>query len=180
MIELKEIQRRRRQLNLTQSELAKLSGVSQSALAKIESERMNPSFEIAKRIFEALEQREHTESTKASDIMAKHIITVDASEKVDQAVNLLKKHSISQLPVLSKNSIVGVFSETNFLEHAGEKDIADKKVKDVMGETPPLVPESTPIKTVSELLKFSSIVIITKKGDPVGIIAKADLLKVVK
>src|SRR3989344_2649643 len=102
MIELKEIQRRRRNLNLTQSKLAKLSGISQSALAKIESGRMNPSFEIAKRIFDTLEQLEHTEAVKAVDIMTKRLFTVDINDRVEEAISLLKRHNISQLPVLKK------------------------------------------------------------------------------
>ncbi len=180
MIELKEIQRRRKQLNLKQTELAKLAGISQSALAKIESGRMNPSFEIAKKIFDTLDQLEQKESVKASDIMTTHLITIDCEQRVESAVGLLKKHSISQLPVVCKGSIIGVFSETNLLDHIGEKNLAHLKVKDVLGEAPPQVPEHTPIKSVSELLKFSPMIIVTKKGSPVGVVSKADLLKVVK
>ena len=49
-----------------------------------------------------------------------------------------------------------------------------------MSEPPPQIPEDTPVKTVSELLKFSPIAVVTRKGETVGIIAKADLLKVIK
>ena len=180
MIELKEIQRRRRYLNLTQSELARLSGISQSALAKIESGRMSPSYEIAKKIFDSLEQMEHREAVKASDIMTRRIITIDANEKVETAIELLKKHGISQIPVVLRRAIIGLFSEATLLERVGEKNLAHKKVSDVMGESPPQVSETTPVKSISELLRFCPIVVITKNGSPTGVIAKADLLKVVK
>ncbi len=180
MIELKEISRRRKQLNLKQTELAKLAGVSQSALAKIESGRMNPSFEIAKKIFDALDALEHKEAIKAVDIMTKRIVEVDSNETVEHAIGLLKQHSISQIPVAARGRIIGLFSESDLLEHIGEKHFGQKKIKDVMSETPPQIPEDTPVRTVSELLKFSPIVVVTRKGETIGIIAKADLLKVVK
>ena len=165
MIELKEIQRRRRNLNLTQSKLAKLSGISQSALAKIESGRMNPSFEIAKRIFDTLEQLEHTEAVKAVDIMTKRLFTVDINDRVEEAISLLKRHNISQLPVLKKGIIIGLFSEGVLLDRVGEKNLGHRKVSEIMAEAPPQIPEGTPIKSVSELLKHTPIVVVTKKGD---------------
>jgi len=136
--------------------------------------------EIARKIFDALEQLEHKEAVKAADIMTRKIIVIDCAENVERAIALLRQYGISQLPVVCKSKIVGLFSEVNLLEHIGEKNFGHKKVKDVMSETPPQIPEDTPVKTVSELLKFSPIAIVTKKGETVGVIAKADLLKVIK
>ena len=41
---LQEIKHLRKKFNLTQGELAKLAGVSQSLIAKIESNKINPTF----------------------------------------------------------------------------------------------------------------------------------------
>ena len=48
MFELNEISRLRKQLGLTQAELAKLSGVSQSLIAKLEAGKIEPSYSKAK------------------------------------------------------------------------------------------------------------------------------------
>ena len=63
----------RRVLGLTQTELAKLSGVSQSLIAKIESRKIDPAYSKVIAIFEALENRkkQHREGRKAKEIMSK-------------------------------------------------------------------------------------------------------------
>ena len=180
MIELKEIKRRRKNLNLTQNELAKLADVSQSALAKIEAGRMNPSFEIATKIFNSLEEQEHKIATKAFDIMTKKVLTIDADAHVEKAIALMKKYGISQLPVLKKGNLVGLFSETVLLENIEKKNLGVKKVAEVMADAPPQIPETTPVKSISELLKHSPIVLVLKQAKIQGVITKADLLKVVK
>ena len=48
---------------------------------------------------------------------------------------------------------------------------------DVMGDAFPVVNEDTPIEAVTALLSSSHAVMVGKKGDMVGIITSADLLK---
>ncbi|HKS59574.1 MAG TPA: helix-turn-helix domain-containing protein, partial [Thermoplasmata archaeon] len=52
---LDEIPRLRRALGLSQTKLASLAGVSQSAIAKIERGQTHPSYEVVKRLLECLE-----------------------------------------------------------------------------------------------------------------------------
>lgn len=51
---LEEIKQIRKKYNLTQSDLAKRSGVSQSLIAKIEAGRIDPTYSNAQKIFNAL------------------------------------------------------------------------------------------------------------------------------
>jgi predicted transcriptional regulator len=176
---LENIQKRRKQLDLTQGELAKLADVSQSALAKIESKRMNPSFDIAKRIFDALESQEHETSAKASDVMSKKVITVKSLDTVETAVSLMKKHGISQLPVFEKGHLVGLVTESALIENLDRPNLRSQKISKVMLEAPPTIPEDSPVKLISELLKYNPILIVYKKAELVGVICKSDLLKVV-
>jgi len=55
---LEEISRKRRILGLTQNELAKLAGVSQSLIAKMESRKTNPSYTKVKAILDVLNKLE--------------------------------------------------------------------------------------------------------------------------
>ncbi|HIK03053.1 TPA: CBS domain-containing protein [archaeon] len=180
MIELKEIQKRRKQLNLTQAQLAKIAEISQSALAKIESGKINPSYLIAKKIFDALEGLEHKGAVKAFDIMRKPFISVSGDEKIEKAVGTMRKNGISQLPVMQKGVVIGLLSESNLVERIGERNLGDRKVSDVMAEAPPIIPEGTPVGTVSELLKHNPIVLVSGGSKITGLISKTDLLKVVK
>ncbi|MEM0475595.1 MAG: helix-turn-helix domain-containing protein [Candidatus Norongarragalinales archaeon] len=56
--ELGEVKKRRKALNLTQSALARLAGVSQSFIAKVERGKSDPAYSLAKRVFDALEALE--------------------------------------------------------------------------------------------------------------------------
>ncbi|MEM2079059.1 MAG: helix-turn-helix domain-containing protein, partial [Nitrososphaerota archaeon] len=53
--DLESLAKLRRRLGLTQRELAKISGVSQSLISKIECGRISPSYEAVRRILQALE-----------------------------------------------------------------------------------------------------------------------------
>ncbi len=180
MIRIIGVQKRRKQVNLTQAELAKLAGVSQSVVAKIEASAINPSYEIVTKIFSVLDDLEHKGSLKAVDIMAKPVISVKADDKVEHAIATMKRHNISQIPVMQRSIVVGLFSDSSLIDHLGEPRLGYRKVSEMMGEIPPLIPGSTPVKTVSELLKFNPIVLVSEKAKISGIISKTDLLKVVK
>ena len=50
--DIKEIKILRKKLEITQNELAKKSGVSQSLIAKIESSNIDPAYSSIKKIFD--------------------------------------------------------------------------------------------------------------------------------
>lgn len=181
---LSSIQRRRKLLSLTQSDLANRAGVSQSMIAKIESEELDPSYGAATRIFSVLDELEHKDQIKAEAILTPDIEVVDISEKVSAAVNKMRSHCISQLPVIEDDKVVGLISEKTILEEitsgANPEQVAAQSVKEVMEATPPLIPKNTPLQAVSELLKNSPIIVVVDKGHRVGVITKSDLLKFVK
>jgi len=55
---LEEIAKKRRMLGLKQAEIAKLAGVSQSLIAKLESGKIDSSYTKVKTIFDTLERLE--------------------------------------------------------------------------------------------------------------------------
>ncbi|MCX6799099.1 MAG: CBS domain-containing protein [Candidatus Diapherotrites archaeon] len=179
--ELAEIKARRKAAGLTQSELASMSGVSQSLIAKLESEKIEPSYGKVKRLLDCLQQLRQKSDLQAKDIMTKSVFTVEASESAKKAVKILEKHSLSQLPVLRKGLPVGAVSERSIL--AGISSGMEKKsfekalVGDVMEESMPTIQENAPASVVSQLLNFASAVLVMKKGKIAGIITKSDLLK---
>ncbi|MEM2547192.1 MAG: helix-turn-helix domain-containing protein, partial [Candidatus Bathyarchaeia archaeon] len=62
---LDEIAKRRKLLGLTQKQLAKIAGVSQSFVAKVESGKIDPSYSKVKAIFDVLERMEAGENYTA-------------------------------------------------------------------------------------------------------------------
>ena len=180
---LSEVKKRRKLLGLTQTDLAKRSGVSQSLIAKIESQNIDPTYTKACSILETLDDMEEQTSVKAKEIMHKKIVSVNPKDKLTTAVAMMKKHQISQIPVIQNNSIIGSVSENDILMLiASGKDVTSSSilVNDVVSEPFPTIDENSPIALVASLLKYNRAVILTKKGKIAGIITKADLLKIMK
>ncbi|HIH14432.1 MAG TPA: CBS domain-containing protein [Nanoarchaeota archaeon] len=174
--DLKAIQRRRKVLELTQHQLARAAEVSQSLIAKIENGSLNDvSHSVAVRILGTLAKLEHKEEKKAKDVMIKEIVTANPNEFVRDKIKTMKEKSISQLPVISKENVVGTISESNILDNLSKVN-SKTKVSEIMAEAPPQVPGDTPISILAGLLRTNDCVLVTKKGNLVGIITKTDLL----
>ncbi len=113
--ELSEIKKIRKNLGLTQTDLAKRANVSQSLVAKIESEKIDPTFTKTKKIFETLNDLENKEEIKAEEVMNKKIISVAPDNNIKDSINKMKKFGISQMPVIESNNTVGLVSESTLL-----------------------------------------------------------------
>src|SRR3990172_2447169 len=178
---LEEIAQKRRRLGLKQAELAKLAGVSQSLIAKLESGRIDSSYKKVKTIFDAMERLEVKTKIQASKMLQNKIISVQKNEQISKVVQLMKTHGYSQLPVFDGKQPVGSISEKAILRQILDgKDMAEISAlpaSEVMEEGFPQVGEDAPLSLISSLLQVYSAVLVLKKGMVVGIITKADLLR---
>ena len=170
---VESIKKRRALLNppLTQQELAKAAGISQSVLSKIESRAISPSYATVEKIFDVLERLEHKTEKKAEDVMHSPVILFNENSKVEEVSRIAKKKAISQFPVLRKGIVAGSIS-TNALVGA---DKSDKLVKFIQPELPTFEPQ-TPISIIIPALKYSNAVLVTKEGKIMGIITPEDVI----
>jgi predicted transcriptional regulator len=178
--ELKTIKKMRQKLGITQAELAKLAGVSQSMITKIERGQLEPSYTIARRILLKLEQEiagKH-DIKKAKDVCSKKIINVNINDKISEVLELMVKNAISQMPVIDNNGIVGSISEEIFIKKYDKIKNKEMKVEEIMDEAFPTIPEDTSLSLVNEMLKLYPAIIVIKNGKPKGIISKTDILKI--
>jgi predicted transcriptional regulator len=176
--ELKDLKEIRRKLGITQTELARKSGVSQSLIAKIESGRLDPTYTKANKIIEALESETSVKEQKAEDIMNKKVISVSPETDIKEATKLMKKYEISQLPVIEKDNLVGMVSETTILD-ALISQKKEYKVAEIMSDAPPVISPKTNVSVISNLLKFCPMLIVSEKGKIIGLITKSDLIRIV-
>jgi len=178
---LEEVARKRRMLNLTQKQLARLAGVSQSLIAKLESRKIDPSYTKVKAILDALERLEIKTEVRAEDVLHDKVVGVQKADAVSKAVRLMAEHGYSQLPVFDGEHPVGSVSEKTMLSQvlAGKdlSHVSTLPVGDIMDEAFPQVGEDAPLSLISGLLQVYPAVLISKKGKVVGIVTKADLLK---
>lgn len=181
-----EISQKRRLAKLTQKELAELAGVSQSTIAKIENreDNFNPSYENIRKILKALEKIEMKEGgkeIKAKQLMNKKVVGVQKKDKVKRAMKIMERKAYSRLPVFDGKILVGSISEsTIYREILEEKylNLHEVEIEKIMDKPFPIIDENTPKNSFLSLLKFSPAVLVSRKGEIVGIITKADLLKI--
>ncbi len=183
MVSLDEIKKRRLQLDLNQAELAKLAGVSQSLVAKLESGKLDPSFSNAMKLFDALEREEKKSERVAREILNDRVCIVGQGDRVAAAIQLMKSNGISQIPVLNNGVIVGSISEKIILEKMMEfnmniSDFSNLKISEVMGNSFPTVDEDCPLSILSSLLRRNEAVLVLRRADVIGIVSKADLFRV--
>lgn len=178
---LEDIAKKRRQLGLKQSELAKLAGVSQSLIAKLEAGTIDSSYTKVKTIFDVLERLEVKSKIQAEKVLHTKVVTVQKTDPILKVVQLMKKHSYSQIPVFDGKQSVGSVSEKTILRQILDgKDLAEVSklpTGEIMEEGFPQVSEDAPLVLISSLLQVYSAVLVSRKGEVVGIITKADLLR---
>ncbi len=179
MLNLSEIKQIRKNLGLTQKQLAERVHLSQSFIAKVECGEIDPAYTNAQRIFAALSHLTKNEEKKASDIMNRHIVSLKPEHRVSEAVAVMKRYDISQVPIIFKNRVLGIVSEATILNHL-DKNLGSLSLKDIMEDAPPIIPKETGITVISDMLKHFPILLIQDSGKLKGVITKADLFKNIK
>ena len=159
-----------------------MTGVSQSLIAT-EAGKIDSSYTKVKTIFEVLDRLEAKNKLQAGKMFQTEVISVQRHDPIAKVVELMKSHGYSQLPVFEGKQSVGSISEKAILRQilAG-KDIAQISALtagDIMEEAFPQVAEDAPLALISSLLQVYSAVLISKKGKVMGIVTKADLLRMI-
>jgi predicted transcriptional regulator len=178
---LEDIAKKRHQLGLKQAELAKLAGVSQSLIAKLEAGTIDSSYTKVKTIFDVLDRLEVKSKIQAGKVLHTEVITIQTNEPISKVVQIMKDHGYSQIPVFNGKQSVGSISEKTILRQILEgkelAEISKLPSEKIMEEAFPQVSEDAPLSLISSLLRVYSAVLVSKKGKVVGIITKADLLR---
>ncbi|MDR0887658.1 MAG: CBS domain-containing protein [Candidatus Methanoplasma sp.] len=180
-----DIRKMRKSLDITQTELARESGVSQSTIAKIERGRISASYDTVVTLFETLERIHHNsrKDATAADVSSKSIITIQCDERVHAASELMRSTGFSQLPVLSGDAPVGSISEKKIFDlmRRGKtmEELKDTVISNIMDESFPVVTETTPVASVTTMMSNCDAVLVAKKGKLVGMITNADMLKLI-
>ena len=183
MPELKEIKERRLRLRISQRDLAKNLGVSQSIIAKIERNKVSPSYLLVKKVFTYLDSVHSATGGRAADIATRPVAFVQFDDAVQKAVHILQSTGYKQLPVRDEDVWAGCLYERTISRHLVEtsdpRSVLRRQVGQIMDEALPSVGEETPITAIIPLLQQYQAVLVSRKGRVTGIITNADLLKLI-
>ncbi len=178
VFDITHLKRIRKQLSLTQQQFAQLAGISQSLVAKIEAGKLDPTYSYVKKIEEAIAllTKKQEQEKCAKEIMCKGVISIGKQYKIKDVLQLFTKHSISQLPVIEKEKVLGLLSEATIVRQMQES-LLEKQVQDVMDDAPPVISAETGMEMITALLQFSPLLLVQAQGELVGVITKADLIR---
>ncbi len=185
---IEELRKMRKSLGISQKELASISGVSQSYIARLEKGDINPTYDKIKKIYEYLSSSGNKASSieiKAEKIMTKDVITCEVNDSIISALNKMREKGYSQLPVLTGDKrIIGTITESDIndmlIKGTSIESLKYMTVRKVMGKVLPQLDKDSPISMVYPLLKYSNAVLIVDGSELKGIITKADILKAVE
>jgi len=178
-----DIRRIRLGMDVTQSELASKSGISQGTIAKIERGKISASYETVVTLFDTLEAMKHDigKGLTASDVCSKTVVSIQSTQKIRAAARMMEDTGYSQLPVFLKDTPVGSISERDIFEMmTGTRNIDDVygfTVSEVMKESYPVVSDNTPVGTVAAMMNNCNAVLVSRRGVIIGMITNADMLK---
>jgi len=124
---------------------------------------------------------EEVVSAKHGDVPA--MVTVNAHDKVRQAIDALQEYGISQAPVVREPSLdvtqfVGAIQERALLDRIfRDPDALQADVAEVMGPPIPMVEYDDPIEVAFGELQREPAVLVAKAGQVLGVLTRSDLLE---
>ena len=110
------------------------------------------------------------------------LITAKTEELVSHAIERMRKHDISQIPVEDTTGFVGSVDEGDLFKlYFEDKNIADKPLKEVMKASYPIVAKNTTIDQISKLInKQNEAVLVDLGNKKYQIITKHDVVSSIR
>ena len=172
----------RKKLNISQKELGEKLGIQQSTISRIENGDMDPPYSKFKSIYEYLKNesiRRAQTSITANSIMASKILSINAHASVKDAVQLMNRHKISQIPIITQDGInIGSITSKKIQKLIIDNpDILNMNVDKVKELPFPEVEKDWNVKEISNLLLRYPAVLVKEYDKYIGIITDSDFLK---
>ena len=179
---LSDIKRLRKKLNISQKELGVVLNIPQSTISRIENGTIDPPYSKLKKIYEYLEnERKIREKSKkhAEDIMTQDIQSIKSGSTIREAVDLMNKHEISQLPIIENNQNFGSITSKKIQKYITDNPEIINMDVSLLKELPfPEIDKNWNVKDISDLLLKYPAVLVKENNDYIGIITDSDLLRI--
>jgi cystathionine beta-synthase len=124
------------------------------------------------------------EELSVKDVLRKkgkqEFISIHTDQKVGEALELMRQHDISQMPVVEKDEIVGSLTESNLLNYLLDNPTENGQatVHNIMGEAFPMVDEDIKLSQLRMFInKKINAVLVKDKAGKMHIVTQYDILQ---
>src|SRR5262249_44731814 len=108
---------------------------------------------------------------------AEQLVSVPLGVTIEQAVNLMREHNISQVPIIEADEVVGSISETRILDILVSDPVAKSKpVAGYMEKPFPVITEDASVEEIAHNIDHRTPAILVKRETSFDIITKSDLI----
>jgi cystathionine beta-synthase len=106
------------------------------------------------------------------------MITVTEVQTVKEALDLLRRYEISQLPVMRDTEVVGSINDVAVMQAVFDHaDIMHKPVVEVMGRPFPMLEHDIEVGAAYKLLTMANhAIVVTDGAKPVGVVTRQDVI----
>ncbi len=185
---IKDIMKMRKNLGISQKDLASGIGVSQSYIARLEKGEINPPYDKITKIYSYLQKsgdRAEKLDIRAQKLMSFPIMWAYASDSILTCLSTMRKNGFSQMPVMSKDRPnIGTITESGIndllVNGTSIESLKGMSVKSIMTEPLPVLGKNSPLYALYPLLRYFDAILVYDMGEIVGIVTKADILKAVE
>ncbi|MCB9065995.1 MAG: pyridoxal-phosphate dependent enzyme [Chitinophagales bacterium] len=93
----------------------------------------------------------------------RRLVTLEEGDTVTDALNLMKKYDIEQIPVMNGMNPVGAITQAGlFKKMMADSDVKDKKISDIMEAALPVVELDTPVERLSNFINKENGAVLTR------------------
>jgi cystathionine beta-synthase len=115
-----------------------------------------------------------------ADLLARRepgeIYTAKSTDTVRDVISLLKRHGISQVPVLDGGTVAGIVNERDLLDHLLSGKDADGPIEDCIETRFAIVELRNNVGLLSDFFSKDLTVLVLDAGKLIGVITKIDFI----
>jgi CBS domain-containing protein len=90
---------------------------------------------------------------KLRDIMSRHVVSLNTTDTVEKAAQLMKDYNIGSIPICSGSSVVGIVTDRDITLRAVASGQSNRQLKDIITPNPVV---GTPDMDVHEAVRIMS------------------------
>lgn len=131
-------------------------------------------------VFSTLENEMET-GVNVGDVMGKGAITVSPKDTVKRACEIMEKHDLSGISVMSSGKLVGVLTQGDLVPPISKgRDIGKLKVEEIMGCTPQIIGPEADVRDAAVLMVKKRIkrLPVVKDGKLIGMLTQGDIVRI--